>query len=77
MEQPKIHIFNNSRDRIFVPENCTGRIKNLIRTEKNTAPVMRESTGKAQGSDRADTLLAAKVWLMSAVAASGIYRDKS
>lgn len=43
MEQPKIHIFNNSRDRIFVPENCTGRIKNLIRTEKNTAPVMRES----------------------------------
>lgn len=55
MEQPQIHSFNNSRDRIFVPENCTGRIKNLIRTEKNTAPVMRGSTGKAQGSDRADT----------------------
>lgn len=55
MEQPKIHSFNNSRGRIFLPENCTGRIKNLIRTEKNTVPVMRGSTGKAQGSDRADT----------------------
>lgn len=55
MEQLKTRNINNSWGLISVPEIYSGRGKNLIRTNTNTAPMMRSGTGKALFGCRADT----------------------